>query len=241
MAGSNSRGSRLSSPIIKRTLLSYLVRFVGLFIILAAILFIPAGRLNWGEAWAFIIAYGLFVLYYLLWGLKNDPGQIEERSHVAKNVKHWDQIILVSYTFFLVILFIVAGLDAGRFRWAPLPMILEIVGWLGFALAGSLIGWVSSVNTFLSRQVRIQEERGHKVVAQGPYRFVRHPMYLGIILFMFSIPLVLGSGWAEVPALIIAILFVIRTTLEDRTLREELPGYQDYAKHVKFRLIPGIW
>jgi protein-S-isoprenylcysteine O-methyltransferase Ste14 len=241
MPESNSMEPRFSPPPTKRTLLSYLVRFIGLLIILAAILFIPAGRLDWGEAWGFIAVYAVFILIYLFWGLKNDPDQIEERSHVGQNVKRWDHIILAIYTFFLMMMFIVAGLDAGRYRRAPLPIILEIVGWLGLVLAGGLIQWVSSVNTFLSRQVRIQDERGHKVVTQGPYRFVRHPMYVGIIIFMFSIPLVLGSGWAEVPAVIIGILFVIRTALEDRTLREELPGYKDYAEHVRYRLLPGVW
>jgi protein-S-isoprenylcysteine O-methyltransferase Ste14 len=226
---------------IKKSIKTFLIRFVGLFIILIALLFIPAGRLDWWEAWLFVLVYAIFIVVYLLRGLRKDPGQINERSQTGKNVKSWDKIILGIYTILLLVMFIVAGLDAGRYRWAPIPFFLEIFGWLGLVLAGSLIWWTASVNTFLSRQVRIQEERGHHAVTSGPYRFVRHPMYDGIILFVFCIPLILGSAWALIPAGAITVLFIIRTTLEDKTLREELTGYREYAEKVRYRLLPRIW
>jgi protein-S-isoprenylcysteine O-methyltransferase Ste14 len=226
---------------INRSIKSFLIRFVGLFIILIGLLFIPAGRLDWWEAWLFVLVYAIFIVVYLLTGLRKDPGQINERSQIGKNVKNWDKTILGIYTFLLLVMLIVAGLDAGRFRWAPIPSFLELIGWLGLGLAGSLIWWTASVNTFLSGQVRIQEERGHYAVTSGPYRFVRHPMYDGIILFVFCIPLILGSAWALIPAGAIAVLFVIRTTLEDKTLIEELTGYREYAQKVRYRLLPGIW
>ena len=112
---------------------------------------------------------------------------------------------------------------------------------MGFVLAGSLIWWTASVNTFLSGQVRIQEEGDHHTVTTGPYRFVRHPMYDGVILFVISIPLILGSAWALLLAGLIAVLFVIRTALEDKTLKKELSGYCEYAEKVRYRLLPGIW
>ena len=222
-------------------MVSFLTRFVGLFLILAGLLFIPAGRWDWREAWLFILAYAIFVVILILRGISRDPEQIYERSHTGSNVKSWDKIILGVYSVLLVAMFIVAGLDAGRFKWAPVSPVMEIIGWLGLFLAGGLIWWTSSVNTFLSRQVRIQAERGQYAVTRGPYQWVRHPMYDGVILFVTGIPLILGSAWALVPAGLIAILFIIRTALEDKTLKEELSGYREYAEKVRYRLLPGIW
>ena len=226
---------------IKKLTASFLVRFIGLLLLLLGLLFIPAGRLDWWEAWLFVLVYAIFILVYLLRALRKDPDQIIERSHTSKNVKSWDKTILSIYTILLVVMLVVASLDAGRFRWAPVSLVMEIIGWLGFCLAGSLIWWTASVNTFLSRQVRIQEERGHHAVTTGPYHYVRHPMYDGVILFIICIPLILGSAWALLPAGWIAVLFVVRTALEDKTLREELTGYREYADKVRYRLLPGIW
>jgi protein-S-isoprenylcysteine O-methyltransferase Ste14 len=218
-----------------------ITRLVGLLIALAALLFIPAGRLDWWEAWRFFLAYAVFLIIYLVWGLRNDPEQLAERSRTAKNVKAWDKVILSVYSVLLLALLVVAGLDAGRFRWAPASPTLQLIGWIGTALGGALIGWVITVNTFLSRQVRIQDDRGQVAVTRGPYRVVRHPMYAGIIILFMSVPLVLGSRWALAPGALICALFVLRTALEDRTLRAELPGYNEYAGRVRYRLLPGIW
>ncbi|MEA3440657.1 MAG: isoprenylcysteine carboxylmethyltransferase family protein, partial [Chloroflexota bacterium] len=115
------------------------------------------------------------------------------------------------------------------------------LGWLGFLFSLILIWWTFASNPYLSEQVRIQDDRGHEVVSDGPYRFVRHPMYVGIIVTVLCVPLVLGSLLALIPAVLIVVLFVIRTALEDRTLQEELEGYQAYARRVKYRLVPYIW
>jgi protein-S-isoprenylcysteine O-methyltransferase Ste14 len=216
-------------------------RFIGLMALLAGILFVLAGRLDWWQAWRFIGAYALFVIAYLIRGLRKDPGQIKERSQTGKNVKSWDKVILAIYSVLLLGMLILAALDAGRFRWAPLPLLSEIIGWLLICLAGGLIWWTASVNTFLSRQVRIQEERGHHAVTDGPYRWIRHPMYAGLIVFIICIPLVLGSGLALIPAVLIGFLMIIRTSLEDKTLQAELPGYEEYAQKVHYRLLPGVW
>jgi protein-S-isoprenylcysteine O-methyltransferase Ste14 len=150
-------------------------------------------------------------------------------------------VILSIYTVLLLTLLVVAGLDAGRFRWAPASPTLQWIGWAGTILAGTLIGWVTTVNTYLSRQVRIQDDRGQVTVTRGPYRVVRHPMYLGIIALLLCVPLVLGSLWALVPGALIGALFVLRTALEDQTLQSELPGYIEYVRRVRYRLLPGIW
>jgi protein-S-isoprenylcysteine O-methyltransferase Ste14 len=105
----------------------------------------------------------------------------------------------------------------------------------------ALIWWVMATNTYLSEVVRIQEERGHRVIKDGPYQFIRHPMYFGVILAVLCVPLALGSWWSLIPAALIVILFIIRTALEDRTLQAELPEYKDYADVVRYRLFPGVW
>jgi protein-S-isoprenylcysteine O-methyltransferase Ste14 len=115
------------------------------------------------------------------------------------------------------------------------------VAFVGFIPAMALPWWAMSVNTYLSTIVRVQTERGHHVVTAGPYRYVRHPMYVGTILFGLCIPLFLGSWYALLPGALMGIGYVIRTALEDRTLQAELPGYADYAAQVRYRLLPGVW
>jgi protein-S-isoprenylcysteine O-methyltransferase Ste14 len=220
---------------------SLLPNLLAVILILAAILFISAGRLDWLQAWLFVMAFGGFLTFYGLWGVRNDQGQLNERSQVGKNTKGWDKVILTVYTILLIGMLVLAGLDAGRFRWAPAPLVLQGLGWLGTAFAGFMVWWTVSVNTFLSRTVRIQEDRGQRVIDTGPYSRVRHPMYLGIIVLMISIPLLLGSLWALIPGVLIGALFTVRTALEDRTLLQELPGYPEYANRVRYRLLPRIW
>jgi protein-S-isoprenylcysteine O-methyltransferase Ste14 len=222
-------------------LLIQLLGIVATFGAFGALLFIPAGRLDWLQAWMFLVAFGAFLAFFVVWTSRHDPGLLDERMRVGANTKGWDKIILFPYTLLLAGLLVVSGLDAGRFRSAPAPVALQALGWGGGLLAGSLIWWTISVNTFLSRTVRIQEERGQKVIREGPYARVRHPMYLGVIVLMLSIPLMLGSGWGMVPGALIGILFIVRTALEDRTLHEELPGYPEYADLVQYRLLPRVW
>ena len=225
----------------KFSVFSMLPNLLVVILILAAILFVSAGRLDWLQAWLFVLAFAGFLTFYGVWALRNDQGQLNERSQVGQNTKSWDKIILTAYTILLIGMLILAGLDAGRFRWAPAPLALQGVGWLGAAFAGFLVWWTASVNTFLSRTVRIQDDRGQQVIDSGPYGWVRHPMYLGVIVLMISIPLLLGSLWAMIPGVLIGVLFTIRAALEDRTLQQELPGYQEYAKRVHYRLFPWIW
>jgi len=217
------------------------LRLLGLLVILALLLFIPAGRLNWVEAWVFILGYGIFLFIYAAWALTNDPGQLQERSRTGPNVKAWDRAIIAAYNVLLLVLLLVAALDAGRFHWSTVALPLELIAWVGLAAAGALIFWVFATNTYLSRMARIQSDRGQTVVTSGPYRFVRHPMYAGLILMFFCLPLALGSGWGLVPGIAIGLLYFLRTYKEDQMLRHELDGYEAYSHQVRFRLIPGVW
>jgi len=214
---------------------------IGIVAILMGLLFVPAGRWNWIDAWLFVIFYAAFLGLYTLWGLFKDPGLMEERGRVAQNTKPWDKVILAVYTVMLLATFIVAGLDAGRFRWSTVPVGLKIAGWLGLLAASSLIFSAVVTNTYLARTARIQDDRGQVVVTRGPYRLVRHPMYLGIIVLFASTPLALGSLWALIPGLAVGGLFIIRTRAEDAMLLAELEGYAAYAKSVRYRVVPGIW
>ena len=213
--------------------------FTSLFCITA--LFIPAGTLKWPEAWLFIVFYALAVTAIVTWMKKRAPGLLAERTRRKKDVKSWDKIFMVFYSIFLLILLILPGLDAVRFRWSNIPMMVKIIAFTGYIPGFAIVFWAMRENAFLSNVVRIQEDRGHTVCTSGPYKYVRHPMYVGVILIMLCFPLSLGSLYTLIPAVVIMVLFLIRTALEDKTLREELPGYKEYSQKVRFRLIPGLW
>jgi protein-S-isoprenylcysteine O-methyltransferase Ste14 len=135
----------------------------------------------------------------------------------------------------------VAGLDAERFRWSSMPFAYVYLGTVLYAVSLIPPVWAMAVNPYLETGLRLQQDRGQFAITSGPYRFVRHPMYVGVILNQFATPLVLGSMWAYAPSLAIAVLFIVRTALEDRTLRNELPGYKEFAEHTRYRLLPGAW
>jgi protein-S-isoprenylcysteine O-methyltransferase Ste14 len=212
----------------------------GIVVLNGALLLI-AGRVDWLGAWVLSFLYFVFILVFIVWTLRNDPELMEERMKHAENVKAWDKIIMTIYTVMLVVMLVVAALDAGRFRWSTMPLALQTIGAIGMLPLGGWILWVTATNSYLSRFARIQEDRGQQVVTAGPYRYVRHPMYAAIIPFILCVVFILGSWWALVPGAIIAILFIIRTALEDRMLQQELPGYTEYAQKVRYRLLPGVW
>jgi protein-S-isoprenylcysteine O-methyltransferase Ste14 len=224
-----------------RALLKRIVALFVVILVMDLLLFVPAGRLDWPEAWILSLVLGVFWLAYVVWGTLEAPDLLKERSQVAENVRVWDKVIMAIYTVLLLATLIVAGLDVGRVRWSEMPVAWEVLGLVGMVLSGGLIFWTILTNAYLGRMVRIQEDRGHQVVTGGPYAYVRHPMYVGIILLFPCMTLFLGSWWALVPAILIAALMVVRTALEDRVLRADLPGYAEYAQRVRYRLLPGVW
>jgi protein-S-isoprenylcysteine O-methyltransferase Ste14 len=213
--------------------------FTTLFCLAA--IFIPAGTLKWTEAWVFIILYAVAVTAAVIWMKKKAPGLLKERMKKKKDIKSWDKIFRAFYLIFLLVILILPGLDAVRFQWSKVPFIAKILAFIGYVPGFWIAFWAMRENAFLSDVVRIQEDRGHTVCTTGPYKYVRHPMYVGVILIMLCFPFSLGSLYTLIPGVIIMILFFIRTALEDKTLREELPGYAEYAQKVRYRLIPGIW
>ena len=218
------------------------VQLVVSFLVMGACLFLSAGRLGWWNAWVFL---GLSVAMIIGTGtllMRKDPELIAERASFNKGAKRWDKFLAGTMGLFgPMAIWITAGLDT-RNRWSkPVPGFGEAAG-VALMVAGSvLVSWAMLSNRFFSPLVRIQKERGHKVEAGGPYRFVRHPGYVGMIVSTLATPLILSSAWALVPAAVTTLLAILRTALEDRTLRRELEGYADYARRVKWRLLPGLW
>lgn len=215
---------------------------LGVVLLIGGFLFLSAGTVKWLEAWVIV---GLFVAYFaswVTWGIRNDPDLLRERAQsLNKDGKDWDKKIVKFNLVISIVFYVVAGFDAVRFGWSRVDARI-----LPFALLFAVLGyvfplWAMTNNPFATGIVRIQKERGHRVVSEGPYRFVRHPMYVGTLFYGIGAPLYLGSFWALIPGMALVIMIVIRTALEDRTLQEELPGYREYAQKVRFRLIPGIW
>jgi len=207
-----------------------------------AAVFLSAGRLDWTRGWICVTAYVLTMLAAgILIRLKN-PSLMEARARLRrKDTKPFDKIILSVYvplSFFQPAL---AGLDAARFHWSSMPFATVYVGLVVFELSMALITWVMMVNPFAESTVRIQTDRNHRPISTGPYRFIRHPMYAGAMLMYPACALMLGSLWALALSGVIATLFVLRTALEDQTLRRELPGYEEFAAATRYRLIPGVW
>jgi protein-S-isoprenylcysteine O-methyltransferase Ste14 len=220
------------------------LRFVVVMLLLPAVIFLAAWTLRWWNAWAYYAAVLAGALSSRLAIALRHPDLLMERGTSMKSAdaKPGDRLIVQLAALLLpTIGLIVAGLDH-RFGWTGmLPTGVHIAGLVMLAVGFALNGWAMAVNRFFSAVVRIQKERGHTVVTTGPYRLVRHPSYAGALLATLGIPLLLNSWWAFLPALGVVALTIVRTRLEDRTLQNELPGYAAYARHTRFRLMPGVW
>jgi len=211
------------------------------FVLIAAILFLAAGRLNWIWAWVYLGICLVSALINASIMLRTRPETIAERGR-PQETKDWDKVVgglwAVAIYFALPL---VAGVDV-RFGWArELSVAWHVAGAVVLAVGLGLSAWAMIANAYFSTAVRIQSDRGHTVCRTGPYRFVRHPGYVGFILQSISVPFLLGSLWALIPGITATVLMIIRTSFEDRMLQAELPGYQDYVQEVRYRLVPGIW
>jgi protein-S-isoprenylcysteine O-methyltransferase Ste14 len=227
------------SPAIRKRLL----QLGFLVLIQAVILFLFAGRIHWGAGWAYVILYIAFlgINALVLLPRQESRAMIEERAEVREGAKGWDKALAMVPTLAGPGMLIIAALDQ-RFHWTgPFRVEIQILAFVILGLSYALFGWAMASNRFFSTVVRIQTERGHRVETGGPYRYVRHPGYVGLLLSYLAIPASLGSAWAYIPTLVLVITLLIRTVLEDRTLLAELVGYQEYTVQVPHRLIPGVW
>src|SRR5450756_474399 len=211
------------------------------FVVLALLLFVGAGRLDWTWAWVYL---GINLLTALIGGtilLRSSPETIAERGR-PREMRDWDMIVTGLWSLFQYLLLpLVAALDV-RFAWTREPgLAWHLAGAVVVALGLGLSAWAMQANAYFSTVVRIQKERGHTVCRSGPYRFVRHPGYLGYSLHSLGMAVLLGSWWALIPGVAEVAAMTTRTFLEDRTLPADLPGYPDYAAQVRYRLLPGVW
>lgn len=214
----------------------------GIALLQALILFASSGHLDWAMAWAYLAIYVGYLAMLAFIVLPKNPGLLAERTRISKEgAKAWDKPIsdILSAGIFAILL--LAGLDM-RFGWSPrIPRAIAIVALAGTAMGYLLVGWAMASNKFFARSVCIQPEKGHTVATSGPYQFVRHPGYVGTIVSNLALAPALGSLWGLVLGGPLAVLVVVRTALEDKTLLDELHGYGEYAQRVRYRLLPGIW
>jgi protein-S-isoprenylcysteine O-methyltransferase Ste14 len=211
--------------------------------VMMAIFFGSSGRKDLPRAWLFFGAAFIYFVASTLSLYRYNPELLVIRLTVKREGSRiWDEVLMrVANLTGMLLMPAVAGLDVGRYGWSSLGWVYVIPGFTFFVLGAVLITWAMIVNRHFEPTVRIQKDRGHEVVSTGPYRFVRHPGYLSGVLWMSSIPLIIGSLYAFIPLTLYSAMLFLRTYLEDKTLREELPGYAEYAERVKFRLIPWIW
>lgn len=207
----------------------------------AVVWFAIAGRVTWWHGWAGLLVYSAYLSAMMVRLSRSNRELVQERMGAAAKAQPWDRVLMRVYTVALVALLILVALDSGRFRWSSVSSGFQAAGWLLLVLGGAMIWHVMMTNAYLSSYARLQPDRNQTVVQEGAYRWVRHPMYLGIILAFLGMPLALGSFWGLVPAFLIVALFVYRTHREDRMLAGGLSGYTEYTKRVRYRLLPRVW
>jgi protein-S-isoprenylcysteine O-methyltransferase Ste14 len=224
--------------MIARLLLQNVLWTVGL----GALLFLPAGTLHWPAAWLYLATTAVLGLAGGLWLAKVDPALLDERMKpmMQKGQPAADKTFMLVFGFAALIWFVVIGLDR-RWHWSDMPVALQAVGYALLLIATALMLRVVRENSFAAPVVKVQAERGHRVIDTGPYAFVRHPMYSGAVLYFAAIALQLGSWWGLALSPVFFVLFSIRAGLEERALASGLPGYADYLARVRYRLVPGVW
>ncbi len=222
--------------LLARFILRQVISLAGM----GVALFWSAGRIDWWPAWGALAilggwSAGMTVL------VARDPALLAVRMSKARGAPGWDAAIVASLGLVTLFRYVTAGLDQ-RYGWTePFPPVVPLAAFVVGALGYALFLWASAVNRFFSEMMRIQAERGHTVVTGGPYRFLRHPAYAGVILYELSVSFLLGSWPSLAFSILSASLTVLRTALEDRTLQAGLTGYAGYASRVRFRLLPGVW
>jgi protein-S-isoprenylcysteine O-methyltransferase Ste14 len=227
---------------MRKDIISRMSQIIIGTILTATFLFLGAGRLDWTMGWVYIglNIIGLFINATILF--TKNPELIAARARLPnEETAKFDKVFGLVYTLMLLATMAVSGLDAGRFGWSTVPTWVQYVSIALFIFGWFFSLWAMVSNKHFETTVRIQVDRGHKTVTNGPYAIVRHPGYVGFILLYSATPTLLGSWWGLVPVGVLTVVFILRTLLEDQTLLKELPDYQAYAQEVRYRLLPGIW
>lgn len=211
-------------------------------VITALPLFLAAGTVLWPAGWIYLILLYGWLLIGILLLLKYNPGLLAERINISPpNQKAWDKVFVLLLNVFFFAWVVLMPFDAVRFHWSQMPLWLQVVGGIALVVSFVLMSLTFRENSYLSATVRVQEERGQTVISTGPYHLVRHPMYAGGLFMFLGTPLLLGSWYGLLLFVLFLPALLVRTVLEERMLRQELAGYEDYIKQVKYRLVPYIW
>ena len=234
----NRNGQDINTSNTRKNIIKRLLQVAMSIILIALILLLSAGRITWIYAWVYIVTS---VLVILVNALIFPRELISERGRKKENVEKVDRLISKLIIFPWLAIYIVSGLDF-RFGWTNTSALwLHMFGLIIFVSGNALVSWAMISNIYFSTAVRIQYDRGQTVSSDGPYRYIRHPGYLGMIVYHLSTPIFLGSLWALIPAGLTVILFIIRTAFEDTVLKNKLEGYNEYTQRVQYRLLRGIW
>jgi protein-S-isoprenylcysteine O-methyltransferase Ste14 len=220
-----------------------IIQNLRLNVLLGVLLFLPAGTLAWGRAWAFIVLFNICGQATGIWLLKTNPELLAERmkSPFSGDQRPRDRLVIIAISVFFCLWFVFMGLDARRFGWSWTPSWLAAIG--AALVVAAFYGWIGVLraNSFASVKVRVQSERGQIVISTGPYAVVRHPMYAYALLLLIGTPLLLGSLWGLLGVPLAIALLAVRTLGEEAVLMEGLPGYREYSEKVRFRLVPLAW
>lgn len=229
------------TPAVRKGVMRWARREIMGLILYFPMLFWSAGTWNWPGAWLLIALTSAWIIATAVVTIPVHPELLAERVGPRAGAKKWDSAIVSVIGVMMLVKLVVAGLDI-RLDWTDrLPFGIKLAGLIAAALGYALVVWATRSNAYFSQIVRIQTERGHQVATGGPYRFVRHPAYIGMILTELGSSLMLGCWLALIPGIISGLLYIVRTALEDRTLLAELNGYTEFAQKTRFRLLPGIW
>jgi protein-S-isoprenylcysteine O-methyltransferase Ste14 len=214
---------------------------IGSPLVFVALVFIPAGRIDWLAGWIFVVvlvaAFGLSALLLM----RVNPIIYRARSRFQPGTKKWDLVLVAVLLPAMMAEIPVASFDAGRMGWSQVPFWVVLVGYVLLIACIAVTTWAQAVNPYFEPGVRIQNEREQRVITSGPYKFVRHPGYSAAVALFIAMPLALGSWWGLLPAALALALLIVRTGWEDGLLRAELSGYADYARRTRYRLLPGLW
>lgn len=230
MKGKNSSNNR-------QLLIKVLIRFVLAIIILSLNFFLPAGTIEFWEAWVYMGILFTPMIFVLIYLLKKDPELLERRMKIKEKEEPQKVFVKLSFLVFFIA-FIIPGFDY-RFEWSEVPFIVIIIADLFIFIGYLLFFLVLKENTYASRIIEV--EKGQKVISTGPYAIIRHPMYVAVLTIYVLSPLALGSYWAVLAVLPLPLIIILRIKNEEKILIDKLSGYREYTQKVKYRLIPYIW
>lgn len=233
----NKKESELTQQEIKSLIKKIITRFSLVPLVLGLMTLLPAGTFNYWQVYLYIAVLVVPMVFVLFYFLKNNPRFLERRTRTKEKEKQQKRIQLI-FTFFFFLVFIVCGFDK-RYGWSDIPLSIVILADIFVLLGYILVFFVFKQNSYASRVVEV--EQNQKVVSTGLYSYVRHPMYIGILIMYIPTPIALGSYWGLIPMVTIPLALILRILNEEKVLCKELPGYKEYCQKTRYRLIPFVW